>query len=62
MNEFKTGDTVVLKSGGPLMTVQWIGEYMGAPNMVSCTWFDDKKVRKTEVFDPDILMIEDCAG
>jgi len=60
MSEFKKGDVVVLKSGGPIMTVQDIGEYRGTPNMVFCTCFDEKKVRTSDVFDPAILMIEDC--
>jgi uncharacterized protein YodC (DUF2158 family) len=35
-SEIKKGDTVMLKSGGPVMTVQWIDEYGGA----MCSWFD----------------------
>ena len=45
MAEFKIGDTVKLKSDGPVMTIAWIGE----PNPndgsipVRCKWFDDKR-------------------
>jgi len=40
MEEFKVGDIVVLKSGGPSMTVEvvGIGTY-GVPNMITCRWF-----------------------
>lgn len=48
--EIKKGDTVRLKSGGPLMTVQSI-----ADNEASCTWFDDKNNRKEGIFDPATL-------
>lgn len=45
---FNPGDVVVLKSGGPKMTVEEVGEYLlgiGA----KCIWFDGK-TRKEEVF------------
>lgn len=43
MSEIKVGDTVRLKSGGPLMTVEEIGDYSvdgDGPMKASCTWFD----------------------
>jgi uncharacterized protein YodC (DUF2158 family) len=46
--EIKDGDTVVLKSGGPNMTVADIGEY-GGKRGAKCDWFDGKK-RLSEVF------------
>jgi len=39
--EFKTGDTVKLISGGPPMTVSKIDSYDGS---VSCQWFAGKKL------------------
>lgn len=50
---FSVGDTVVLKSGGPLMTIESIGD-----EIVWCAWFvnDDKKRGQ---FPPDTLDFED---
>lgn len=36
MNKFKNGDIVVLKSGGPRMTVMFYEQHAG----VFCKWFD----------------------
>lgn len=33
---FEVGDTVILKSGGPVMTVT----YVGREGKVDCTWFN----------------------
>ena len=38
MSQFKVGDVVCLKSGGPDMTVKEIT----SDNQISCEWFDDK--------------------
>jgi len=43
MSEIKKGDRVVLKSGGPLMTVQGVGDYSmssGIEDGALCVWFD----------------------
>ena len=48
---FKKGDTVRLKSGGPLMTVEdstWA-------DAIKCTWFDDKNKRCKEDFDSEVI-------
>lgn len=52
----KIGDVVVLKSGGPLMTVHDIGDYahLGFAPGVLCVWFDDKK-KVEAVFHPDAI-------
>jgi uncharacterized protein YodC (DUF2158 family) len=49
--EFKVGDVVTLKSGGPDMTIEDIGKYgMGATNdSAKCVWFE-KTNRKEGVF------------
>ncbi|WP_081997765.1 YodC family protein [Wocania ichthyoenteri] len=39
MNDLKVGDVVVLKSGGPSMTIYQIG------NDVSCKWFDGNELK-----------------
>ena len=44
MADFKVGDTVRLKSGGPHMTVS--SDVYGAPPSVSCQWFDRDTVKK----------------
>lgn len=41
-NELKEGDVVMLKSGGPKMTVETIGQY-DYENKAYCTWFDGNK-------------------
>ena len=38
MADFKPGDVVQLKSGGPLMTVS-----INAGPAVTCEWFDDRQ-------------------
>ena len=41
--EFKTGDIVELKSGGPKMTVQ---EFNGGFQKFVCQWFAGKKLER----------------
>ena len=48
--EFKTGDTVKLISGGPIMTVK-IHDY----DQVECQWFAGKKL-ESGYFPPDSLI------
>ncbi|ODN65689.1 YodC family protein [Methylophaga muralis] len=42
MGDIKKGDEVQLKSGGPIMTVQGIGDYSpsGPDDGALCIWFD----------------------
>jgi uncharacterized protein YodC (DUF2158 family) len=55
---FKKGDVVLLKSGGPRMTVAELaqGALDGQP-LVSCTWFDERNHPHSQAFDPDILEV-----
>jgi uncharacterized protein YodC (DUF2158 family) len=46
--DYKEGDVVRLKSGGPRMTVTATGDRMGTPS-VWCTWFVGNK-RDSDVF------------
>lgn len=49
VESFSKGDVVMLKSGGPKMTINWLdGEGMG--KVAHCQWFDNSDVIKSEVF------------
>lgn len=45
MEEFKVGDTVRLKSGGPLMCVDRL-----SPGKALCKWFDTQGVKNSGEF------------
>jgi uncharacterized protein YodC (DUF2158 family) len=53
MNQFKVGDMVKLKSGGPKMTVNSIL----ANGKLMCAWFDGTNKPNKEQFHPDALKI-----
>lgn len=55
--EFKVGDVVQLKSGGPKMTIEDIGNYSfaGTEIKAKCVWFEGTK-QKEGVFAPATLM------
>jgi len=58
MDDIKKGDEVKLKSGGPVMTVQNIGDYSfgtGIEDGVLCVWFEGTDV-KEKVFDRATLI------
>jgi uncharacterized protein YodC (DUF2158 family) len=50
---FGVGDVVVLKSGGPKMTVDYVGAVLGKPTVV-CVWFEEGK-RLRDKFAPAVL-------
>ncbi len=52
-SDFRPGDQVELKSGGPRMLVVGIAREYGRV-IVHCTWFENKAVR-TGVFFPHML-------
>ena len=59
MSELKKGDEVMLKSGGPIMTIQNIGSYTmphGIENGALCVWFDGNKPME-KVFDVATLEV-----
>jgi uncharacterized protein YodC (DUF2158 family) len=47
--EIKVGDVVQLKSGGPRMTVNSVGDDNGVMS-AWCSWFDSKQQEKSGVF------------
>jgi uncharacterized protein YodC (DUF2158 family) len=53
MSDFRRGDTVVLKSGGPTMTVSAV-----EGGKVICIRFDDEKSVE-ELFEPTALVFEE---
>jgi len=64
MANFQIGDTVRLKSGGPLMTIQSIGDFSlsGGPNLgLLCIWFDGSQ-RFEKVFHPNTVEVENADG
>jgi uncharacterized protein YodC (DUF2158 family) len=59
---FEVGDIVVLKSGGPKMTIEGIGDYspMGVAghDQAKCVWFEGNK-RKEAVFElPSVKKVD----
>ncbi|MBU4350026.1 YodC family protein [bacterium] len=56
--KLKTGDTVQLKSGGPIMTNESTNERAGYATQIKCQWFtgDEDKVREG-YFSPDSLKL-----
>ena len=52
MIEWKTGEQVRLKSGGPVMTVDHVD--LLEPVGVTCVWFD-RATRREDSFDPGAL-------
>lgn len=51
---FEPGDVVLLKSGGPLMTVNKVAKDMGGVEKVWCDWFE-KTSLKHGTFSPASL-------
>lgn len=60
MADFKKGDTVRLKSGGPPMTVLNVVDYgpAGPTECVACVWFDGKR-KEHDIFDSAVLKLSE---
>ena len=56
MARFNIGDTVVMKAGGPKMTIVYVGD--DPTDMMQCRWYDGKKFQ-TEFFPPDSVRLFD---
>lgn len=52
---FKIGDTVQLKSGGPIMTVTGHGKDGNGNPRVNCTWFDKTDAEKNGAYPENAL-------
>ncbi len=63
MADFKQGDVVQLKSGGPKMTIKGIGKYGIVPKEENalCEWFDGNR-RVEDVFELAVLMKADTSS
>jgi uncharacterized protein YodC (DUF2158 family) len=59
-NDFKAGDVVQLKSGGPKMTIELIGKKFESDtkNSAKCVWFEKQK-QNTAYFDLAVLRLAD---
>ena len=59
-HELRKGDVVILKSGGPKMTVQSIGEprpgMTNGATWVHCIWFEDNVINEYN-FDDCVLKV-----
>ena len=53
--QFQIGQTVRLKSDGPLMTVNFIDE---SNNQIQCVWFENGS-KKMDTFHPDTIEPDD---
>jgi len=53
-NDFKKGEVVQLKSGGPKMSVYFTKDNYGSP-MVHCRWFDSDNKEHSSDFPPETL-------
>lgn len=63
MSEFKKGDLVQLKSGGPTMTVEKVGTFGGGMGVsgysgAACVWFEGAKVVR-DIFAIEALELEE---
>jgi len=54
MSEFKEGDIVKLKSGGPKMTIERIANYMHKGRKAQCNWFINNK-KQSGLFALEVL-------
>ena len=57
--QFKAGDVVELKSGGPKMTVNKTGQTFGGAFVVWCDWFDGKKMESKTFPSESLKLSED---
>jgi uncharacterized protein YodC (DUF2158 family) len=49
-NDFEVGQVVMLKSGGPEMTIETIDDYGSGHSQAHCVWFEENK-RQSAIFE-----------
>lgn len=54
--KFSTGQTVKLKSGGPVMTVMGTNAFGMNPDMYVCQWFAGKSYKQAEFPAPNLKL------
>lgn len=59
-HKFKVGDTVRLKSGGPLMTVSSLTQNLNGKPVVNTTWFDKNDKECSGQYLEDMLSAGDA--
>lgn len=59
MADFKIGDTVRLKSGGPLMTVHSLGKDSEGKLRLNVVWFDKNEAQHHAAFAPGAVEVDD---
>jgi uncharacterized protein YodC (DUF2158 family) len=59
ISQFKVGDTVCLKSGGPVMTVSSLTQDLEGNPVVNTTWFDKNEKECNGQFREAMLVAED---
>ncbi len=56
MSDFQVGDVIILKSGGPAMTVsELVEDFRTKEPLLRCTWFDDRNNLQHSNFSPLIV-------
>lgn len=55
-SEFKVGDLVRIKSGGPPMTVTSVSKLSGSVS-INCVWFDSQDRKREHYFDAVVLVL-----
>lgn len=55
-DQWKPGDLVKLASGGPTMSVRWVGTGFEGVTVVQCEWFDSDGKPQSKSFVPSQLV------
>lgn len=58
-DHYPPGDQVILKSGGPVMTVNGPPDDINKRGQIECIWFDDDERYQSAFFHPAALVVAD---